>query len=321
MAANSILVILEQREGIIKKSSFEALSKSIELAQFLNYSVEALILDDGNINDLNYYNINKITSIKYPTNNNDLTTSVSKTIVDYILQQDIRLIILANSIYNNAIACLLAVNTNSSLSTDCIKLYNIGNEIYTVRSIFSNKITEKLKLKTHRKIITLRPNVFSDIKSEQSHTIKISKIEPFIEELNSKIIENISYKGKLDVSESEIIVSGGRGLKSPDNFYLIEDLAGVLGGAVGASRAVVDAGWRPQIEQIGQTGKAVSPLLYIACGISGSVQHLAGMSSSQYIVAINKDKNAPIFSVADFGIIGDVIEILPILIKEIKKNK
>jgi electron transfer flavoprotein alpha subunit len=167
---------------------------------------------------------------------------------------------------------------------------------------------------------SLRPNVF---KTEPINGVK-AEIEKLSIELNDSdfstyVKEIVVSSEKLDVAEANIIVSGGRGLKAPEHFHLVEDLAKILGAAVGSSRAVVDAGWRPHSEQVGQTGKTVSPNLYIACGISGAIQHLAGMSSSKCIVAINKDKDAPIFQIADYGIVGDVFEILPVLTDEFKK--
>lgn len=169
-------------------------------------------------------------------------------------------------------------------------------------------------------MFTLRPNVFtaSPTNGVQPAVEKVS-LEFSDADFATKVTEEKVSTGRPDLTEAAVIVSGGRGLKGPEHWHLVEKLADVLGGAVGASRAVVDAGWRPHDEQVGQTGKTVSPTLYIACGISGAVQHLAGMSSSKYIIAINKDKDAPIFQLADYGIAGDVFEILPALTEELKK--
>jgi electron transfer flavoprotein alpha subunit len=204
---------------------------------------------------------------------------------------------------------------------DCIKLDSSTGEIIATRPVYAGKALVDVKLKTEIKIFTIRGNVFKAIPSGNGKNPEIEFREIKSPNLKTRMIEFRKSQDKIDVAEADIIVSGGRGLKGPENFYLIENLAEVLGAAVGASRAVVDAGWRPHQEQVGQTGKTVSPSLYIACGISGAIQHLAGMSSSKYIVAINKDKEAPIFSVADYGIAGDVFEIIPALTEEIKKIK
>ncbi|NNL20633.1 MAG: electron transfer flavoprotein subunit alpha/FixB family protein, partial [Ignavibacteriaceae bacterium] len=193
--------------------------------------------------------------------------------------------------------------------------------LVATRPIYAGKALMDVKLTTDKKVISLRPNVFKAEASENPSDSEINVKEISSPNLNTKVTEFKKAEGKLDVAEADIIVSGGRGMKGPENFHLIEELADAFGAAVGASRAVVDAGWRPHREQVGQTGKTVSPTLYVACGISGAIQHLAGMSSSKYIVAINKDKDAPIFNVADYGITGDVFEILPALREEVTKAK
>jgi electron transfer flavoprotein alpha subunit len=202
---------------------------------------------------------------------------------------------------------------------DCINLHNNNGEIIASRPVYAGKAILETKINSPIRIFTIRPNVFKAEVTDGNIQTEIKIKEISNPNLKTKVVAIKKSADKLDVAEADIIVSGGRGLKSPENFKLIEELAEVLGGAVGASRAVVDAGWRNHGEQVGQTGKTVSPELYIACGISGAIQHLAGMSSSRYIVAINKDKDAPIFNIADYGIAGDVFEIIPALIQEIKK--
>jgi electron transfer flavoprotein alpha subunit len=201
---------------------------------------------------------------------------------------------------------------------DCVDLKVESGEIIATRPIYAGKAFIKVKLSSDVKVFTIRPNVFkAEVYDNTNASVETKAISN--PNLSSKVVSFKKSEGKLDVAEADIIVSGGRGMKGPENFNLIESLADSLGAAVGASRAAVDAGWRPHREQVGQTGKTVSPSLYIACGISGAIQHLAGMSTSKYIVAINKDKDAPIFSVADYGIAGDLFEVLPILTEEIKK--
>ena len=321
--AKKILVVLEQRDRQIKRSAFEAASEAAILAKDLNTTADAVVVGDSisNISDISKYGIKKIIHFK----NSDLTNYSSSGYTDLISglakESEYDLLILSNTTLGKDLAPRLSVRLNAACVVDCIKLSISGTELTCTRPIYAGKALVDVKLLSDKKVITLRPNVF------KAHIVETaSPAETIVKEvsnvnLRSKVSAFKKSEGKLDVAEADIIVSGGRGLKGPENFHLIEELAESLGAAVGASRAVVDAGWRPHSEQVGQTGKTVSPSLYIACGISGAIQHLAGMSSSKYIVAINKDKDAPIFNVADYGITGDLFEIIPVLTTEIKKLK
>jgi electron transfer flavoprotein alpha subunit len=214
----------------------------------------------------------------------------------------------------------ISAKLEAGLVTDCTDIRTEDGNIIATRPVYAGKAYIDVKVSSPVKIFTLRPNVFKPVKVD-GVTAETEKLDVSLTDAdyNVQVKEIVVSSEKLDVTEANIVVSGGRGLKGPENFYLVEDLAKVLGGAAGASRAIVDAGWRPHSDQVGQTGKTVAPALYIAVGISGAIQHLAGMSSSKCIVAINKDKDAPIFQIADYGITGDALEIMPALIEEFKK--
>jgi len=321
--ANKILAVLEQREGQIKRFGFEAASAALKLANDLNSSAEAVIVGDtiSNIDEVSKYGIQKVVHIKNADLANYSSSGYTEAISNFASEAGYDILILSNTALGKDLAPRLSVRLNASCVVDCIKINVSGDDIIFTRPAYAGKALIDVKLLNSKKVITIRPNVFKAQVVGNPSPAEVEVKEISNANLNSKVTSFKKSEGKLDVAEADIIVSGGRGMKGPENFHLIEELADALGGAVGASRAVVDAGWRPHNEQVGQTGKTVSPSLYVACGISGAIQHLAGMSSSKYIVAINKDKDAPIFNVADYGITGDVFEIIPVLIEEIKKVK
>ncbi len=320
---SKILIFLEQREGKIKRSSFECLGVSKKISSELNAELLAVTIGDDieNINVVSKYGASKVFHYKNKDLSNYSTTAYSEIVSDLAKEISADYVFFSSTSLGKDIAPHVAAKIDAGLVVDCTKLKIDNGEIIATRPIYAGKALIDVKLNSEKKVYSLRPNVFKAESMENGQPPEVVVKEVESPNLANRVLEIKKSEGKLDVAEADIIVSGGRGLKTPENFHLVEELAEVLGGAVGASRAVVDAGWRPHREQIGQTGKTVSPLLYIACGISGAIQHLAGMSSSKYIVAVNKDKDAPIFNIADYGITGDVFEILPELIEEIRKIK
>jgi electron transfer flavoprotein alpha subunit len=321
--AKKLLAFLEQREGKLKRTAFEVVSVATRISKDLDLEAEALIIGNNvdNINDITKYGIKKIVHFKNNTLTNYSTTAYTEIISNYAKDTSADYLIFSNTALGKDLAPHIAVQIDSGILVDCTKLEVSDGVVIATRPIYAGKALLDVKLTSGRKIFTIRPNVFKPVASENNVTAEIEEKEVSSVNNKTRVVEIKKSEGKLDVAEADIIVSGGRGLKGPENFHLVEELAESFGAAVGASRAVVDAGWRPHREQVGQTGKTVSPTLYVACGISGAIQHLAGMSSSKYIVAINKDKDAPIFTVADYGIAGDAFEILPALTEEIKKIK
>ena len=321
--ANKILAVLEQREGILKRSAFEAVSVAHNLVSQLNLEAQAIVVGNeiSNIDEIPSYGINKIIHLKNTELANYSSSSYKEAVTNYAKESDADYIIISNTSLGKDLAPRIAVGLEAGCLMDCIKLDTSSGEIIATRPIYAGKAIIDIKCNSAKKVITIRPNVFKTQRVDNPASADVTIKEITSPNIKTRVKEFKKSEGKLDVAEADIIVSGGRGMKAPENFHLVEELADSLGAAVGASRAVVDAGWRPHREQVGQTGKTVSPNLYVACGISGAVQHLAGMSSSKYIVAINKDKDAPIFTVADYGIAGDTLEVIPVLIEEIKKIK
>lgn len=317
------IVFLEVRESKIKKSSLEALSSALSFKGGYFDEVHAVIFSDTapDFTPLNNHTPDAVHFFKNSEFSLHSPQSFKKELTALKGTADESVYFFSNTAQGKDLAPRVAAALDCGLAMDLteIKLSD-GNFTFT-RPVFAGKALEDVQIETSDKVITLRPNVFAVKDSPSGGELNVITTEVNSPDLSVKTISVKKAEGKLDVSEANIIVSGGRGLKGPENYHLVESLAEALGGAVGASRAVVDAGWRPHREQVGQTGKTVSPSLYVAVGISGAIQHLAGMSTSKYIVAINKDKDAPIFQTADYGITGDALELLPVFIEEVKKLK
>jgi electron transfer flavoprotein alpha subunit len=244
----------------------------------------------------------------------------AQAIADRVKAGGYQAVVFAASATGKDLAPRVAAKLGVGLAADCTEVAAEGGAIVATRPVYAGKALLKVKVATKPAVLSLRPNVFTPVerpKAGSAETLAVSVAAGRVVVREVKAAE----AGALDVAEAQIVISGGRGLKEPANFKVIEELARAFGGqaAVGASRAVVDAGWRAHADQVGQTGKTVSPTLYIAVGISGAIQHLAGMRTSKVIVAINKDKDAPIFKVADYGVVGDLFEVVPKLTEEIKK--
>ncbi len=331
---NKILAYIESKDGKFKNSAYEVITEAHKIAadsdselvvltigsgleeeaqSLANYGAKKLLIAD--LNELN--GKSSLSGFIYSP------SSYSKVISEIAKSQNANIILLSATSLGKDLAGRIAIRTDSAVFNDCIDIKLNDGNIEASRPVYAGKSIIEIKSNSEKIVITLRPNVFKPHKTEnnniETEKVDVNNLNIADQDFSSVVKEIIVSNEKLDVAEADRIVSGGRGLRGPENFHLIEELASSIGGATGASRAVVDAGWRPHSEQVGQTGKTVSPSLYIACGISGAIQHLAGMSSSKCIVAINKDKDAPIFQIANYGIVGDVFEVVPALTEEFKK--
>ncbi len=323
------LVFAEQREGKLKKVTFEAMGAAQSLASKVQEPVGVVLLGHqvaGLAQDLSRYDVDKVyvaedSLLKYYS-----SEAYTTILCDLVSKRQPRVILLGATAMGRDLAPKVAARLKTCLISDCISLeLNDQGQLVATRPMYGGKIrAEVMSNMTALQVAPLRPNVFSPRPPSGPGSVKIERLPVQLDssKLKTKVREVQATAGTtIELTEASIIVSGGRGLKGPENFKMIEELAQAMGAAVGASRAAVDAGWKPHSYQVGLTGKTVSPSLYVACGISGAVQHQAGMSSSRYIVAINKDPEAPIFKIASYGIVGDLFEVVPLLIQEIKKIK
>jgi len=323
--AKPVLAIAEQRNGALRKATYEVVSEGRLLADQLGGDLFVVLLGSG-INGLSaelaHYGANKVLIGDNEIFRNYSAEGYTKTIVETAKKVDPEIILLPASSFGKDLGPRLAAHLDVGLATDCVKLKLENGKLHAIRPMYASKILAEHQLLASPQIVSLRPNNFPVMQPDAAKTAAMENISVPISagDLKAFVKEFVSGEGgKIELTEANIIVAGGRGMKSPENYKILEELANVLGAAVGASRSVVDSGWRPHADQVGQTGKTVSPNLYIACGISGAIQHLAGMSSSKCIVAINKDPEAPIFQRADYGIVGDLFEIVPKLTEEFKK--
>ena len=322
--ATGILTFIEFRDGEPLRAGLEALGAARQIAEALGEPLTALVL--GPNAEADAQKVAKFGAAKVLAGTSGAlgafdSTAFAKAIAAAASTVDPRGVFLGCNLHGRDLAARLAARLDAGLLSDCLELSVDGQEVHAVRAIYAGKARAKVRATQEPYVVTPRVNMF-DPPAEGGES-PIEAFDPGVSDADVKA-PVLSFEKKEsdrpELTEASIIVSGGRGLKGPENFHLVEELANALGAAVGASRAVVDAGWRPHGDQVGQTGKTVSPNLYVACGISGAIQHLAGMSTSKVIVAINKDEEAPIFKVADYGIVGDVFEVLPALTDAVKKQ-
>ena len=316
-----VLVFLDQSEGHIKKSSFEAACYAAKIAQQLGTSAEAIIL--GTVNDdlssLGKYGLQKIHTVKNESLNHMDAQVFAKIIAAAATSIDAKVIVFSNNFNGKAIAPRLSVRLKAGLVSGAVALPDLSNGFTVKKNVFSGKAFANVSINTDVKIISLNANSYPVTTADA--TVEIVEFNTIVDTAKVQVTATDKVVGEVPLSEAEIVISGGRGLKGPENWGLVTDLAKLLGAATACSRPVADIHWRPHHEHVGQTGLAIAPNLYFAIGISGAIQHLAGVNRSKVIVVINKDPEAPFFKAADYGIVGDAFEVMPKIIEAVRKLK
>jgi len=320
-----IFAFAEARDGEIRKVAHEVVTAARQIADQMGEEVHAVVLGGSGTGSgasvLGSFGADRIFVGESEALSRYSPEGYATVVTNFVREHGCKVLIFPGSAMGKDLGPRVAARLGVGYAADCVGLELEAGKLIASRPRYAGKVMSRESFDGEPAVIAIRSNVFSPVESPKSGEVESLDVAIDAADFGAIVREIRAAAGeKMDVSEAPVIVSGGRGLRDPENFKLLEDLAEALGNAaVGASRAVVDAGWRPHGEQVGQTGKTVAPTLYFAVGISGAIQHLAGMRTSRYIVAINKDPEAPIFKVADYGIVGDLFEILPRLTEEVRK--
>jgi electron transfer flavoprotein alpha subunit len=318
----SVLVYTENWDGKFKKLSFELVSYAAGIAKMLNSTVTAVSLgkvEENELKKLGSYGAAKIISITNKQLNSLDNQAYAAAIAEIAAKENAKVIVISNNNTGKAVAPRVAVRLKAGLASGVSKLPLSVDPFTVYKRAYSGNAYAQMIIKSDVKVITLAQNSFDLIETENKAVIENSSVS--VAPVKTVIKDVHKQTGKILLTDADVVVSGGRGMKSPDNWAPLVELASLLGGATACSRPVSDEGWRPHDEHTGQTGKIIAPNLYIAVGISGATQHLAGISSSKFIVAVNSDKNAPIFEAAQYGIVGDAMKVLPKLVSAVKELK
>ena len=318
----AVLVYAESWNGSFKKATFEAVSYAAQLANKIGTDAIAItIAHQGDANELGNYGANKVLTITNETLNTFNNQSYAHAIVSASNHVSAETVVISNTNNGKAIAPIIAAKRESALITNAIELPSTLSPFTIKRKAFSSKAFALFSSDSNQKVISITPNAFGIHEIQVSTTIESFSYNTSDSDQRLKSVSVDSATGKIPLPEAELVVSAGRGLKGPENWGMIEELADLLGAATACSKPVSDIGWRSHSEHVGQTGIAINPQLYIAVGISGAIQHLAGVNASKNIVVINTDPEAPFFKAADYGIVGDAFEVVPKLIEAIKTHK
>jgi electron transfer flavoprotein alpha subunit len=325
--AQGVCVITEFRGDAFRRVSFEVASEGRRLADALGEPLTAIALGDGvsaAAATLGQYGVEKVYAVDQTLLKEYLAETYTPVVAAILQTVQPKVVLCAASVDGKDLSARLAARLGAGLAQDCTALTIEGGALKAKRPVYAGKALAWYEWAdgAYPQMASCRPNVMDCLLPDASKSAEVENIGVTLPApIKSRVVSVEAAAGKVDLAEAQIIVSGGRGMKGPEHFAILEELAQILGGAVGASRAAVDAGWRPHSDQVGQTGKVVTPTLYIACGISGAIQHLAGMGSSKFIVAVNKDPEAPIFSKADYGVVEDLFQFVPAFVEEVKKLK